>query len=118
MNKIRTIKIALLFSLLVIITSVVLLVLTVGPPSSSTLNGLKFDGEVLVKQIEEYKRINREYPKTLAQGGISNSESRYGGWRYTLENDSNTYLLSIGKYENDLFVLYWNSETGDWYLDS
>lgn len=76
MNKIRTIKIALLFSLLVIITSVVLLVLTVGPPSSSTLNGLKFDGEVLVKQIEEYKRINREYPKTLAQGGISNSESR------------------------------------------
>ena len=118
MSKTHILIGALLFSLLAVITSLVLLVTFIGPPSSSTLNELKLEGDELVKQIEEFKNANRKYPETLIQGGVEISEFRYGGWKYNLENGSRNFFLSIGKYENDLFVLYWTSKTGEWYLDT
>ena len=107
----------------IIIASLALVLVTIGfayfsnPPSDSVMSDLRSKGDVLVKRIEEYRKINREYPESLNQIRIDESKKHYGGWEYTLENDGRSFVLSTGDYREYLFELYWDSNSGEWYLD-
>ena len=106
-----------------IIASLALALLSIGfvyfsnPPSHSVMSDLRSKGDVLVKRIEEYRKTNRGYPESLNQIGIDKNKKHYGGWEYTLENDGSSFVLSIGDYREYLFELFWDSNSGEWYLD-
>ena len=82
------------------------------------MNELRLEGDEVVKQLEAYFQLNKKYPDSLGLIKIENDNKRFGGWKYTRENDGNSFVLYIGDYSEYLFELSWDSNLGEWYLDS
>lgn len=87
------------------------------PPDHSVMRELKQEGDTIVAAIEEYRKHKSKYPHTLKQAEIKLPQPRYGGWRYALENRGKSFSLTIGDYEQYLFVMGWDSASGEWWLD-
>jgi hypothetical protein len=109
-------KLFLIASSLVIIAFITFAIFS-NPPSHSVMNELRAEGDVIIEKIEEYKNSNKNYPASLSVISTGSDKSHYGGWKYTLENNGKTFVLSIGDYGEYLFEMYWDSNSGEWYLD-
>ncbi|NCC62281.1 MAG: hypothetical protein EOM12_15380 [Verrucomicrobiae bacterium] len=79
------------------------------------LNVLKKEGRIIVKQLEVYYDSHNNYPGSLSR--ITNKLSRFGRWRYVPKPKDNSYILSIGNYENG-FILYWDKDANEWQLNN
>lgn len=109
-------KILLLVSSFVIITFFAF-VLSSNPPSYSVMNELRAQGDEIIEKIEEYYKSNKNYPDSLSVIGIDSDKDHYSGWEYTLASDGQTFELSIDDYKEYLFVMSWDSNYSEWYLD-
>ena len=109
---------------LILTASLTMVLVSIGfiyfsnPPSYSVMNELRLEGDAIVKQIEAYFQLNQKYPDSLVLIKIENDNKRYGGWKYTREINGSSFVLSTGDYSEYLFELSWDSNLGEWYLDS
>jgi len=109
-------KILLVVFLFLIITFTTF-VISSSPPSHSVINELRVEGDEIIEKIEEYYKSNKNYPDSLSVIGINSDKDHYSGWEYTLASDGQTFELSIGDYREYLFVMSWDSNYSEWYLD-
>jgi hypothetical protein len=84
--------------------------------AAPTFADLKRDGNQMVAAVERFRETNGRYPETLAEAGVVPPPTRYGAWGF--EWDGGEYVLSIGDYGRDGFVLYYSSRNRDWYADT
>jgi hypothetical protein len=87
------------------------------PPDHSVILELKDEGDIIIAKIEKYKLSHNKYPSSLADAGIKLAKPRYGGWQYALKNNGQSFSLATGEYAEYLFVMVWDSEIKEWYLD-
>jgi hypothetical protein len=87
--------------------------------TAESYSDLKQEGEGYIKLIEAFRERQGSYPVYLEEADIHPKKTRYGTWRYRLEDDQQQFSISIGDYDGwDPFVLTWSSKRGEWYLDN
>lgn len=75
-------------------------------------------GEALVRSIETYRREHGQFPATLDERNPPAWPSQYGWWGYHFDASAQRYLLWIGSYSLDGRSLYFESDLGEWQVNS
>ena len=79
------------------------------------VQALKDQAGPLVEALTRYRQSNNAYPQSLASAGIEAPNTQFGQWSYYLHEDGGCEI-AVGNYNEDNFVLFWNSSTG-WHVD-
>ena len=97
-----------------------LLIVLFGCGTSSRPDFLQLEaqGETILEQIEQHKATHDVYPSSLSDVNIVLPNAPFGGWRYHSFDDLEQFELAIGDYKEHMFVLFWNSRSGNWHLDT
>jgi hypothetical protein len=75
-------------------------------------------GDALVRRLEAHRASRGSYPETLKSAGIHPDWTRFGGWWYESTDGGLGYVLGIGDYSRDNFVLYRVSGDSEWSWDT
>jgi len=75
-------------------------------------------GEALVQSIEAHRREQGGLPATLDELDPPTWPSQYGWWGYRVDVSAQRYLLWLGSYALDGRSLYFESQHGDWQVNS
>lgn len=75
-------------------------------------------GEALVRSIEAYRREHGQFPATLEEFDPPAWPSQYGWWGYHFDASEQRYLLWLGSYSLDGRSLYFESDRGEWQVNS
>lgn len=78
-------------------------------------DALKVQGDQMIALIERYRELHGEYPPSLVDAGITPPIHGYEPWQYQRGGDY--FILAVGDYARDDFVLYYISGKHGWYLD-
>ena len=87
-------------------------------PNKEQQAALRMSGDKIVAAIEDWSARNGRYPETLEQAGITIAPTKNGSWGYSLRTDGKSFQLSMGEYDVDGWVLYWDSREHEWGLDT
>jgi hypothetical protein len=70
---------------------------------------LQAQGDRLVEAIEGYRKAHGNYPTILADAGITPADTAttFGPWSYKHAEADPTFVLSVGDYGRNDFVLSW-----------
>lgn len=75
-------------------------------------------GEALVRSIEAYRREHGRLPATLEELHPPTWPSQYGWWGYHVDASAQRYDLWLGNYSLDGRSLYFESDRGEWQVNS
>jgi len=75
-------------------------------------------GEALVRSIDAYRREHGRFPATLEEFDPPMWPSPYGWWGYHFDASEQRYLLWLGSYSLDGRSLYFESDFGEWQVNS
>jgi len=78
---------------------------------------LKRQGDPLVAAIQDFEQQHGRPPKSFEECGLAAPKSLFGPWRYYVGEDGSSWGISVGHYERDGFVLYWDDSFGEWMED-
>jgi hypothetical protein len=85
--------------------------------TAPSLETLRKQGQGLVDAIEKASAEEGAYPKALEEVGLGLPASRYG-WTYDVPAASTRFVLRVGDYARDGFVLSYRSDRGRWSEDT
>jgi hypothetical protein len=80
-----------------------------GPPFFD----VRVEGAQIAEQLEEWRAAHGSFPRSLDEAGIEPEEQRFGGFRYQLGFDGQTYELWIGDQERDGVEMRWPKDEDD-----
>ena len=72
----------------------------------------------LIERLKHERRIRGRYPETLESIGEKAPTTRFGLWVYRCYRQGDAFSLTIGDYGKNGFVLWWDSPSGDWGIDT
>lgn len=75
-------------------------------------------GEAFVRSIEAYRREHGQFPATLEEFAPPTWPSQYGWWGYHFDASAQRYNLWLGNYSLDGRSLYFESDRGEWQVNS
>lgn len=81
------------------------------------IEALKSSGRPIVEAIEAWHRVRGKFPDALGSIGEPASSASGAGWNYRKHDDGKGYVLCIGDYGVDHFVLLWDSDYPEWTTD-
>ncbi len=87
-------------------------------PDAAQQRELQRVGDAIVASIEAWRSSHGTYPDSLEGAGIEAQRSTNGVWEYSVDADRNRFELRMGDYDRDGFVLFWNSTTRAWKMDT
>ncbi len=106
------------FGLLVGSAATMVSILAVYLVTRPSIEDLKQRGDGIVTAIETFNAEHHQFPQYLEDAGIYPAHTRFGDWRYRVDENTQQYTLSIGDYSGwDPFTLSWSSDRRAWYLD-
>jgi type II secretory pathway pseudopilin PulG len=86
--------------------------------AAPSIDELKRQGQVIIEALDAYKAEHGVDPDSLESASIAPNCTWYGGWQYDVTKDGSECGLTIGKYSDDLFVLWWSSTDRKWWTDT
>ena len=87
------------------------------PADPARIAAFKASGKPLVDAIEAYRRAHGDYPDDLDAIGKASETAGRENWTYRKKDREDGYVLKVGDYRKDHFVLDWDSRYGDWATD-
>jgi len=80
--------------------------------STADIESAKTAGQPIIQRITDYNRAHGRYPASLQEAGIAPVKTKLGTFEYERRGETNAeyFVLLVGDYNRNGFVLFWNSE--------